>query len=240
MMRLNKFLAHAGIASRRKCDDLISAGFVRVNGTIVRELGVTIDENKDTVAFKGKEVRLITEYIYVLLNKPKGAVSTASDEFKRNTVLGLIGIPERIYPVGRLDYDTTGVLLLTNDGELTNRLLHPKYKTEKIYHALINQVVRPIDLHKLQKGIELDDEKTLPCEIREIRIVDNCSYLEIKLREGRNRQIRRMFEALNYSVEELDRISFAGITAGRLQPGKWRYLTQNELEELKEGVRYGY
>ena len=239
-MRLNKYLAHCGIASRRKCDELIKAGYVKVNGKTVREMGATVDEYRDTVFFKGKKVELQEKYLYVLLNKPQGVVTTASDEHNRDTVLDLVGLPERIYPVGRLDYNTTGVLLLTNDGALTNHLLHPNYKTEKIYHALLNKKVRPIDLHKLQKGIELDGRMTLPCSIREIRIVDNCSFLEIVLREGRNRQIRRMFELLHYNVEELERISFAGLTARNLQPGEWRYLTDNELTRLKEEVGYGY
>lgn len=239
-MRLNKFLAHAGIASRRKCDELIRDGHVKVNGQTVREMGVTIDEHRDMVTFKGEKVLLQEKYAYVLLNKPPGFVSTASDEHKRNTVLDLVGLPERIYPVGRLDYNTTGVLLLTNDGELTNCLLHPNFKVEKIYHAFINEKVRPVDLHRLQKGIELDGEMTLPCTMREIRIVDNCSFLEIILREGRNRQIRRMFEVLHYNVEELERISFAGITARNLQPGEWRYLKDDELARLKEEVHYGH
>lgn len=239
-MRLNKYLAHCGIASRRKCDEFIKAGFVKVNGKTVRAMGTTVDEHRDTVFFKNKKVELQEKYYYVLLNKPMGVVTTASDEYNRDTVLDLVGIPERIYPVGRLDYNTTGVLLLTNDGALTNRLLHPNFKTEKIYHALLNKKVRPIDLHKLQKGIELDGAMTLPCTIREIRIVDNCSFLEIILREGRNRQIRRMFELLHYNVEELARISFAGITARNLQPGEWRYLSDKELSRLKEEVGYGH
>jgi len=238
-MRLNKFLAHAGIASRRKCDDLIMAGLVKVNGKTIRQYGVVIDEDKDEVLFKGKRVKLQKEFTYVLLNKPKGVVSTASDEHRRNTVIELISIPERIYSIGRLDYNTTGVLLLTNDGELTNRLLHPNYKVKKIYHVLLDRVVRPIDLHQLKRGIELDGIKTQPCQIREIRIVDNCSFLEIILREGRNRQIRRMFEQLNYKVEELERISFAGITASGLQPGEWRYLKEDELTHIKNEVGYG-
>lgn len=237
-MRLNKFLAHAGIASRRKCDDLIVAGYVKVNGRKVDTVGVVIDEAKDEVTFKDRKVTLGEEYIYVLLNKPPGVVTTASDEFKRTTVLDLMAIPERIYPVGRLDYDTTGVLLLTNDGELTNRLLHPGYESEKIYRVLINKILRPIDLHKLQKGIMLDGKMTIACTIKELRRKDNRSFLEIKLKEGRNRQIRRMFEEIDYVVEEINRISFSGLTLGSLHPGEWRYLTKNELVRLKERLQY--
>lgn len=239
-MRLNKYLAHAGVASRRKCDDLILAGYVKVNGKKVDTLGVVIDEIKDEVMYKDQKVTLGEENIYILLNKPQGVVTTASDEFKRTTVLDLLAIPERVYPVGRLDYDTTGVLLLTNDGELTNRLLHPGYESEKIYRLLIDKIIRPIDLHKLQKGIMLDSKMTLPCKIKEIRRMDNRSFLEITLREGRNRQIRRMFEEFGYAVEELNRVSFSGLTLGSLHPGEWRYLTQDELARLKERVQDEY
>jgi 23S rRNA pseudouridine2605 synthase len=154
--------------------------------------------------------------------------------------LDLLAIPKRVYPVGRLDYDTTGVLLLTNDGELTNRLLHPGYESEKIYRVMIDKIIRPIDLHKLQKGIMLDDKMTLPCKIKEIRRKDNCSFLEITLREGRNRQIRRMFEKFGYVVEELNRVSFSGLTLGSLRPGEWRYLTKDELARLRERVQDEY
>ena len=236
MMRLNKYLAHAGIASRRKCDDLILAGYVKVNGKKVDALGVVIDETKDEVTFKNRIVTLGEVYIYVLLNKPRGVVTTASDELKRTTVLDLLTIPERIYPVGRLDYDTTGVLLLTNDGELTNRLLHPGYESEKVYRVLIDKIIKPIDLHKLQKGIMLDGKMTMHCTIKELRRMDNRSLLEVKLREGRNRQIRRMFEEFGYVIEELNRVSFSGLTLGSLRPGEWRYLTNDEIARLKEGI----
>lgn len=239
-MRLNKFLAHAGIASRRRCDDLIMAGYVKVNGKKVESVGVVIDEKKDIVTFKNKPVTLGKKYVYVLLNKPRGVVTTVSEQFRRSTVIDFIGIPERIYPVGRLDYNTTGVLLLTNDGELTNRLLHPNYKVKKKYRIVLNRLVRPIDLHQLQKGVELDGAMTLPCKITEIRRMDNRSVLEMELREGRNRQIRRMFELFDYQVEELNRIEFAGLTVKNLQPGEWRYLTEKEVERLKKRTSNGH
>lgn len=240
MMRLNKYLAHAGVASRRRCDDLIMAGHVKVNGHKVESVGVVIDEKKDVVTFKGKPVTLGETYTYVLLNKPRGVVTTVSEQFQRNTVIDFIGIPERIYPVGRLDYNTTGVLLLTNDGELTNRLLHPNYKVLKKYRIVLNRLVRPVDLHQLQKGVELDGSMTLPCKITEIRRVDNRSILEMELREGRNRQIRRMFELFDYQVDELNRIEFAGLTLKNLQPGEWRYLIDKEVERLKERTSNGH
>ena len=238
MIRLNKFLAHAGIASRRKCDDYIKQGLVTVNGKRVTTLGVTIDEEKDIITFKDKEVKYKEPGVYLILNKPAGVVSTVKDEFKRDTIMNYIDIPQRVYPIGRLDYETTGVLLLTNDGELTKLLLHPRYKVEKVYHALINKRVRPADLYHLRKGVDLEGEKTLPCEMNEIRIIDNQSFLEIKLRQGINRQIRRMFEAFGYEVEELERISMAGITAHGLNRGEWRFLSDKEISHLKDEVHY--
>ena len=240
MMRLNKFLAHAGIASRRKCDDLIMAGLVKVNGKKVDRVGVVIDEEKDKVTFKGRPVTLGEEYIYILLNKPRGVVTTAMDNFNRKTVVEMVGIPERIYPVGRLDYETTGVLLLTNDGELTNQLLHPSYRKPKVYRVLLDKKIRPVHLHKLRNGVQLEDYTTQPCKITELRIIDNQSYLEIEIREGRNRQIRKMFELFDYEVVELERISFAGLTTSGLQPGEWRYLTKEEVRQLKKGDADGY
>lgn len=238
MMRLNKFLAQAGVTSRRKSDDLIMAGQVRVNGKTVDRMGVVIDEENDIIEYNGERIQLKTEFIYVVLNKPEEVLSTVKDEYKRQTVVGLVSFPERIYPVGRLDYDTRGVLLLTNDGQMTNRLIHPRYKIPKVYRALIDGIIRPIDLHRLQQGVMLEGQKTQPCRIKEIRKIDNQSFLEIELREGRNRQIRKMFELFGYTVEELERISFGGITGRGLKAGEWRYLTQDEIIMLKKEVDY--
>lgn len=232
-MRLNKFLAQCGVASRRKCDDLIVAGRVSVNGKIVQKLGVKIDELSDEVKFDDKPVSLPVTYKYVILNKPSGYITTASDEFNRRTVLDLIPLEDRIFPVGRLDYDTTGLLLLTNDGEMSNLLIHPRYKIEKTYHVLLDKLIKPLALHHLQQGVDLDGKKTAPCKIQQIRAVDNCSLLEVRIHEGRNRQIRRMFETFDYQVEELDRIAFGPLTLAGLKRGEWRYLTRPELDELQ-------
>lgn len=234
MIRLNKYLASAGIASRRKCDDYILEGRIKVNGEIVTQLGSRINEDSDQVLFDGEPVRPEIDKKYIILNKPKGVVTTADDPFERNTVIDLIPIKQRIFPVGRLDYDTTGLLLLTNDGPLTNKLIHPKYKIEKIYLVLLNKIIRPVSLYHLKKGIDLDGKKTAPCKISEIRIIDNCSFLEVVLFEGRNRQIRRMFEAEGYEVVELDRIAFGPLTLTGLSRGSWRYLKKSELTDLKE------
>ncbi len=238
-MRLNRFLALAGIASRRKCDELIAKGLVSVNGEIVKEMGIVIDENKDKVTFKGHPVNLKKKYVYILLNKPLGVVSTARDNFKRQTVVDLVAaVPERVYPVGRLDYNTTGVLILTDDGELTNRLLHPRYKIEKKYNILLDKKIKPIDIYHIERGIELDGKATQPCKLREVRVIDNQSFLEIEMREGRNRQIRRIFEKLNYDVLELDRTYFGGLTYSGLKTGEWRYLKDFEIDKLRRKVEF--
>lgn len=233
MIRLNKYLASTGIGSRRKCDDYILAGRVAVNGKVVHKLGLKIDEESDTVTFDNEKVQLKSAYIYIIINKPKGFISTVNDEHGRRTVLDLIPSTDRVYPVGRLDADTTGLLLLTNDGDLTNKLTHPKYKIPKTYHALLDRIIRPIDAYHFERGIMLDDKKTAPCKLKEIRVIDNCSYLEIIIREGRNRQIRRMFEQLGYEEVELDRIAFGSLMLTGLKRREWRYLTQDEVNGLK-------
>ena len=233
-MRINRFMAQSGVAARRKCDDLISAGKVKVNGKIIEQLGLMIDENRDHVEVNGKSINLILEFIYILLNKPKETIASVEDKHKRQTVVELIETSQRIFPVGRLDYNTTGVLLLTDDGDLTNRLIHPRFKAPKVYRVLIDRRIKPVDLYRIKNGIELEGKKTLPCGIRELRAVDNCSLMEIELREGRKRQIRLMFQELNYEIEELDRVSFAGISCSGLKRGQWRYLTHNEVKRLQE------
>jgi 23S rRNA pseudouridine2605 synthase len=159
-------------------------------------------------------------------------VTTVSDEKHRKTVLDLIDIKQRIFPVGRLDYNTTGVLLLTSDGKLTYLLTHPKFSVNKVYRVLLDKRIRPIDLHHLRKGIKLDDRDTAPCQAEEIRIIDNVSYLEINLHEGRNRQIRRMMEALGYTVKKLHRVEFAGLRVDNLKVGQWRRLSSLEISQL--------
>jgi 23S rRNA pseudouridine2605 synthase len=236
LVRLNKFLAAAGIASRRKCDDLIMAGKVKVNNEIISTVGVRIDDEKDVVEYDGSPVYKQMNYVYILMNKPKEVLTTAEDQFSRRTVLDLVPVEERIWPVGRLDYMSTGLLILTNDGILSNRLIHPKYKVEKKYQVLLDKKIRPVDLYHFEHGLELDGKITLPCKAVEIRIIDNNSFLEVTLREGRNRQIRRMFEILNYEVQELNRIGFGSLTLTGVQPGAWRHLSEKEIALLKQQV----
>jgi 23S rRNA pseudouridine2605 synthase len=231
--RLNKYLASAGIGSRRKCDDYILAGRVIVNGDIVRKLGVKIDIDHDEVKFDGKKIEVKEKLLYIMLNKPEGIVTTAQDEYDRKNVVDMIPIDERIYPVGRLDQDSTGLIFLTNDGDLANKLIHPRYKIPKTYHVLVNKIMNPKDIYNFERGLMLDDKMTSPCKLSEIRIVDNCSFMEVILSEGRNRQIRRMFALLDYEVEKLDRIAFGPLTTAGLKRGEWRYLTAEEITKIK-------
>ncbi len=236
LIRLNRFLAMAGIGSRRNCDTYILEGRVAVNDEPIQKLGTRVDASKDTVLFDGKPVELPQELIYILLNKPARTVTTAKDDRQRRTVIDLIGAPKRLFPVGRLDYNTTGALLITNDGELSYFLIHPRFQVKKVYRVMLNRMIRPIDLHHFQTGIVLDGRKTAPCKARELRRVGNRSFLEVEIHEGRNRQIRRMFEELGYHVEQLHRVSFATLHVNDLNPGEWRELSGEEVDSLKELV----
>lgn len=227
-MRLNRYLAHSGVASRREADDLIKAGVVTVNGKIVTEMGTKVGPG-DIVHYGGQ--KLTTEQKrYVLVNKPKDFITTTDDPQDRRTVMALIddACRERLYPVGRLDRHTTGVLLMTNDGDLAKKLTHPSHGAEKIYHATLDKSVVKADLIRLVEGIELEDGLA---SADEANYVDNTSRKEvgIKIHMGKNRIVRRMFEALGYEVVKLDRVVFAGLTKKDLPRGKWRHLTEKEV-----------
>jgi pseudouridine synthase len=242
LIRLNRFLAMAGIGSRRRCDEFIQQGRVEVNGQKPTQMAVLVDAEKDIIKFDGKKVEARKQFIYILMNKPLHIVCTVKDEKGRKTVIDLLRIPahgltgERLFPVGRLDFNTTGALLITNDGELTYHLIHPKFEIKKVYRALLDKLIRPIDLHYFQSGLDLDGHKTAPCKIREIRVINNCSYLEIEMHEGKNRQIRRMFQTLGYEVDELERVEFVGLHVNDLKPGEWRELTSDEIKGIKKIV----
>ena len=228
--RLQKLIARAGICSRRAAEEIISAGRVIVDGKIVRELGTKADVNQK-ICVDGKLLHFGTEKIYLLLNKPRGYVSTVYDERGRRTVLDLLGenFSERVWPVGRLDLNSEGLLILTNDGELTNTLIHPRYEVEKTYRAKISGTVTEAKLDKLRAGVELDDGLTAPAEI--YLLADN--IVEITIHEGRNRQVRRMFAAIGCDVKRLRRIRFAGLTLDGVPVGKFRELTSAEVDALK-------
>ncbi|CUU06694.1 ribosomal large subunit pseudouridine synthase B [Candidatus Kryptobacter tengchongensis] len=235
LIRLNKYLAMCGIASRRKADELIQQGRVAVNGEVITQLGIKIDPRKDKVTVDGKPVKPEEKFVYIVLNKPKDCITTVKDEKGRRTVLDLVKVKQRIFPVGRLDRNTTGVLLLTNDGELAYRLMHPKFKIEKAYKVEIDKPIKPEDIEKLKRGIMLDGRKTEACDIYILPDSDR-KELGITIHEGRYRQIRRMFERLGYKVRKLHRVSFGGITVSGMKRGEWRYLTEKEIRKLKKLV----
>lgn len=233
--RLQKILAHAGIASRRAAEGLITSGHVRVNGRIVTELGASADPRKDKIEVDGR--RIVAEKpAYFVLHKPRGVVSTLSDPEGRphlGEILAQLGA--RVYPVGRLDFHTSGVLLVTNDGELTEALLHPRKDVPKIYVAKLRGHVTVEDLDRLRNGVVLDDgHKTKPADVFVLREEERNTWVQITLYEGKNRQIHRMGEAIGHPVLRLARMSFAGITAEGLRPGQWRELEARELEKLKK------
>jgi 23S rRNA pseudouridine2605 synthase len=235
LIRLNRFIANSGVCSRRDADEHIKNGLVSVNGQIVTDMGTRVAYNDD-VRYKNK--RLSAEKkVYILMNKPKDYVTTVEDPHAEHTVLDLLGdgCPERVYPVGRLDKATTGVLLLTNDGDLAGKLTHPKYKRKKIYHVFLDNAVTKNDLFKLTEGVELDGI-TVIADAVSYADPDDKSQIGIELHSGQNRVIRRMFETLGYKVKKLDRVYFAGLTKKNVQRGKWRFLTDKEISMLKRGI----
>ncbi len=231
-MRLAKYLADAGIASRRKAEELISAGRVKVNGLIVKELGCKVDPRNDVVEFNGQKVTSESK-VYVLLNKPAGYISSVSDPQGRPTVTNLLkNLTERVYPVGRLDFDTEGLLILTNDGEFTNLMIHPKYEIDKTYEAWVKGVVNEPALEKLRKGILLEDGFTEPAIVDIIQREPEKTLLSIKIHEGRKRQIKRMCAAIKHPVINLKRTQFGFLKMQGLRLGQYRFLTPQEVKGL--------
>ncbi|HHV95477.1 MAG TPA: rRNA pseudouridine synthase [Clostridiaceae bacterium] len=231
-VRLQKYIAQSGIASRRKAEDLIKSGMVKVNGKVVLEPWVMVDDSDD-VRVNDKPIFREKRLVYIMLNKPVGYITTAKEQFSRKTVLDLIkGIPERIFPVGRLDYDTSGLLLLTNDGQFAYKLTHPKYEIKKVYIAKVKGIPSEDEIKIFETGLEIDDYITAPAKLKIRKILGNKSILEIVIHEGRNRQIRKMCEAIGHPVIELCRISIGNVSLGSLPVGKWRYLTKKEVQSL--------
>jgi pseudouridine synthase len=235
-MRLNKFIARSGVCSRRKADLLIQSGRVSVNDITVQKLGASIDEKADRVTVDGKKVSLQVSLIYILLNKPKGYLSTVKDSFHRPTVLDLLGKDKKVFPVGRLDQDTEGVLLLTNDGELAYRLTHPKFQIEKTYLLTVKGKIDQQVLRKFKQGIRLEEDVVARGEGKIIKKDEEKSIFELKLKEGRKREIKRMCQMLGFRVTELRRTKFAHLTTRGLKRGEWRYLTEREIVRLKKMV----
>ena len=233
-MRLQKYLASCGVASRRKCEELISKGIIKVNGNVITEMGHKVEPGKDIVTMNEKTIELKKKMIYVLLNKPTGYVTTVSDQFNRDKVTDLVNLPYRLFPVGRLDYNTSGLLILTNDGELTFKLTHPKFKVPKTYIAKIKGKIKDNEILLFEKGLPIEDYVTSPAKIRIISEDQNDSIVKITIREGKNRQVRKMCEAVGHPVMSLKRIAMGDISLSNLPIGTWRYLTPKEINYLKE------
>ena len=232
--RLQKYLANSGVASRRKCEELILQGKVEVNGKVVTELGTKISPEEDIVKFNGKEVKQVEKMVYILLNKPIGYVTTADDQFGRETVLDLVKVKERIVPVGRLDMYTSGALILTNDGDFVYKVTHPKHEIEKTYTVTVKGIVQNSEVEQLRKGVKIDDYITKPAKVKILKtdIEKDISRLEITIHEGKNRQVRKMCEAVNRKVLALHRSKIGGIGVKDIELGKWRYLRENEIQKL--------
>ena len=234
-IRLQKYMADCGIASRRKCEELIEEGNVTVNGVLITELGTKVVPDKDEVCFKGRKIRPSERKVYILLNKPIGYVTTVSDQFNRDTVLDLIKVKERIVPVGRLDMYTSGALILTNDGEFVNIVTHPSHEIEKTYIVTIIGIVTKEDVKKLEDGVIIDENyKTKPAKVKILKTDTelNRSRLEIKIHEGKNRQVRKMCEAIGKKVVALHRTKIGNVQVKDLKIGTWRYLTDIEVKSL--------
>lgn len=233
MERLQKYLAECGIASRRKCEQYILSGRVKVNGNVVKELGIKIDPKADIVEFDGKIIKRKIKCIYIMMNKPTGYITSVKDQFSRPTVLDLINIKERIYPVGRLDYNTSGLLILTNDGELAYTLTHPKHEIVKTYIAEIKGIPDEKEIVRFKNGLKIDDYVTSKADIKIIHKKFSTSIVEIKIHEGRNRQVRKMCDAIGHPVITLKRTKIGNLSLDGLKVGHWRYLNKKEIEYLK-------
>ena len=234
MMRLQKYLALCGVASRRRAEQMILDGLVQVNGVTIREMGVQVDEEKDQVCVSGEPVRPEAEKHYLAYYKPIGEVTTVSDPEGRPTVMDKFrDYPVRLFPVGRLDFDSEGLLLLTNDGELMNRLLHPSREVSKVYLVKVSNQVSEEEIHRLRAGVLIEGKLTSPAQVRLIRRETFDTVLLISIHEGRNRQVRKMVEAIGHQVVSLRRVEFGPIALGDLPRGQWRRLSEREIAKLK-------
>jgi len=235
LIRLNRYIANSGVCSRREADKHITNGDISVNGVVVKEVGTKVSRN-DIVKFKDKQLKP-EKFVYILLNKPKGYVTTVKDPHEENTVMKLIenACSERVYPVGRLDRNTTGVLLLTNDGDLAKKLMHPKYKNKKIYHVTLDKKVSSDDLQKIATGVELEDG-LIAADSVDYADADDRSQIGIEIHSGQNHVVRRIFEHLGYKVKKLDRVYYAGLTKKNVPRGTWRFLNDKEVSILKRNI----
>jgi pseudouridine synthase len=236
-IRINKYLSMCGVTSRRGAESLIAQGVVAVNGVTVDKVGTIIDDEKDVVKVSGSEVSPVTTPVYIVFNKPRNVMTTLFDPFKRRTVkYYLRKLKERVYPVGRLDYDTEGVLLLTNDGDLAFRLAHPRYQVPKVYQARVKGHFKLESAVRIQQGIKLEDGHLGKASISVLGFVRNTTRIRLTLTEGHKREVKQLCKSVGHPVEELERVEFAGITAKNLPAGQWRPLTDKEVQRLKERV----
>ena len=233
-IRLQKYLAECGVASRRKCEEYILQGDVQVNNKVVTELGTKVNPKKDIVKFKNKKVKIEEKHIYILLNKPIGYVTTVSDQFDRDTVLDLVKVKERIVPVGRLDMYTSGALILTNDGDFVFKVTHPKHEITKTYTVTLKGIIQANEIEQLQKGVKIDDYITKPAKVKILKtdLEKDISRIEITIHEGKNRQVRKMCEAIGKKVLALHRSKIGNIGVKDLKIGEWRYLKKEEIKGL--------
>ena len=235
-MRINKYIASCGVASRRKAEEIILDGRVTVNGKLVTELAFNIDEEKDIVEIDGEQIGVEKNNVYIVLNKPEGYITTVKDQFDRPSVLDLVkDIDERVYPIGRLDYETSGLLILTNDGDLTYKLTHPKHEVDKTYVARVKGKLTKEEIERFKTGLKIEDYTTAPAKLKVIKYDEqrDSSLLEIKIHEGKNRQVRKMCKAINHPVLRLRRSARGKIKIGDCEIGKYRYLTEDEIKYLK-------
>lgn len=233
-MRLQKYMAKCGVASRRKSENIILEGRVKVNGKTITELGIKVDPDKDVVILDNKIIRMEKNNVYIIINKPEGYVTTVSDQFNRPTVIDLIrSIDERIYPVGRLDYDTSGLLILTNDGNLTYKLTHPKHEINKEYIAKIKGIPNNKSLNEFKNGLKIEDYVTSKANIEIIETYKQNSQVKIIIHEGKNRQVRKMCKKIGHPVIKLKRVAIGDLNIDKMKTGEWRFLTAKEVEYLK-------
>jgi pseudouridine synthase len=235
-IRLNRYLAQCGVTSRRKADDLIKGGEVELNGKVVTELGTQIDPEQDRITVNGRPVSAAQKLLYIVFNKPKNCITTMSDEKGRETVMKYVQLRDRVFPVGRLDRNTTGVLFLTNDGDFANGLMHPSHEIERIYRVTLDRPFSDIDMNILRRGVKLDDGTA---RAKEASIIEGSKRKKVllSLREGKNREVRRIFEALDYDVRQLDRIAYAGIVPYGISRGEWRFLTRDEVAGINRLIK---
>ncbi|ADQ06912.1 pseudouridine synthase [Caldicellulosiruptor hydrothermalis 108] len=236
LVRLQKFMAQCGVASRRKCEEIILQGRVKVNGKLVNQLGFKVDPEKDVVEVDGKRISLQRQKVYIMLNKPFGVISSAKDEKGRKTVVDLVKdkVNVRVFPVGRLDFDTTGLILLTNDGEFAYKVTHPKHDIEKTYIALIKGIPSKEEIERFEKGLLIDGKMTAPAKFKILKLINGNALVEIKIHEGRNRQIRKMCDQIGHKVLKLKRVAIGKLQLGKLKEGKFVFLDRDTANKVFE------